>query len=173
MEITITFVFSGNNKNLDPVFDPTCFSFPWFCISQSRKSWAEAPGCLQVFRKRWHVAPATLPRFPHIVSVFVREHAEMRGCFIFFIFFFFSSQVWCWMEAAALFRRWWGGKTQLRVNTLLVFIHKYEAVQEHQTHMERCDWLLLMSYWCHSTQKMNRLAFLICMYKFNFTITHF
>lgn len=37
-------------------------------------------------------------------------------------------------------------KQSFRVNTLLVIIHKYEVVHEHQTQMEYCDWQLLMSY---------------------------
>lgn len=153
-----------------------CLTLPAFsscvAISQPRKSWAEAQGCLQVFRKRWCVTPAALPRFPCIVSGFVREHSEMRDCYflISFIFFYFFGQVWCWMETDALFRTWWGRKTQLRVNTLLVFIHKYGIVQEHQIHMEHCDWLLLMSFLCHSevismspTRWTDQLSLFVCI----------
>lgn len=140
------------------MFDPTGFFLLFFHLpAKEEPSWSSGlPTGFQeaVTRTSSHSPPLSTYCF----WICQRTCWDERLLF-FILFYFFFGQVWCWMEAAALFRIWWGRKTQLRVNTLLVFSHKYEIVQEHQIHMEHCDWLLLMSYWCHSTQMNEQISF--------------
>lgn len=131
------------------MFDPTCF-FLMCCHLPAKEELSWSSGLLTGFQEVMTCDSSCSP--PLSMYCFWICLTEMRDCYflISFIFFYFFGQVWCWMETDALFRTWWGRKTQLRVNTLLVFIHKYGIVQEHQIHMEHCDWLLLMSFWCQS-----------------------
>lgn len=89
-------------------------AFPaWFCIIEPRKSQSWSSGLPTAFQEvmtcsssHSSLLPPSAPTFfPHTVSGFATEHAEMRGCWYSGVLVFFCG-VWCWMEAAALFRIW-------------------------------------------------------------------